>query len=315
MSGSPTGFTVSNTELIEMLPMTASDVFTQGLWSYAVNPGVSAVFPWLSAIALNFQSYRIRKLRFIYRPACSTTANGMTILAFDPDPSNVAPTNVQALSAFRHRVSGQPWTSLILDVPPSALGTLSHRKTIRSISSTAPLSSLPQFDAGTFYTYAGHGTVGLNLCGTLEASYSIEFFEPQPPETGGSSLVVFRTYSGNLALPWQASPVRYGGLGVTASGAASTTTFILPEPGTYSVSVAILGTGLLIGSYALVVLGSTAMNLPQNTGVNAALQWSANYVMTTTDSSSGFTFVNSSGTTATSAWCLITLAPSSVLSL
>lgn len=50
--------------------------------NYGINPGNPGTFPWLSAIAINFQDYRFKKLIFEYRPlvseSTSTTAATLT---------------------------------------------------------------------------------------------------------------------------------------------------------------------------------------------------------------------------------------------
>lgn len=50
--------------------------------SYAINPGNSGTFPWLSSTAINFQEYKFHKLVFEYRPlvseSTSTSSNTLT---------------------------------------------------------------------------------------------------------------------------------------------------------------------------------------------------------------------------------------------
>jgi len=60
--------------------------------SFVINPGMAATFPWLAAIAQRFESYRFRRLRFLFRrrrphrpPATSFCLWTMTLLM--PRPS------------------------------------------------------------------------------------------------------------------------------------------------------------------------------------------------------------------------------------
>nr|QKV51191.1 putative capsid protein [Crucivirus sp.] len=46
--------------------------------SYALNPGNSGTFPWLSSTAINFQHYRFKKLVFEYRPLVSESTASTT---------------------------------------------------------------------------------------------------------------------------------------------------------------------------------------------------------------------------------------------
>ena len=53
--------------------VTGPSVFTSQL--YGINPANSATFPWLSAIAANFQGYKFEKLVFEYRPLISESTS------------------------------------------------------------------------------------------------------------------------------------------------------------------------------------------------------------------------------------------------
>jgi len=231
---------ITNEELLGAVPMVASALLSDGIQSFQAQPGSTLMFPWLSALAGNFQSYSFRKLVFHYKPSCPTSTAGIVALAFDPDPSNSAPSTLQSLSAMRERVTGSAWTSLTLVVPPKALSALSGRKMIRTDSQAIPLSSRPQFDCGTFHAYAGSGSV-LPLCGLLYVSYSVELFVPQPPEGGSSSICSFTNEAGaDFHHPFGTAPRAVGNLGVIGQITdANTTVFFFPRPGRYLLSSAI----------------------------------------------------------------------------
>lgn len=77
--------------------------------SYNINPGLSASFPWLSAIANRYESYELESFRPIAETANSTTTTGDVGLVMDFDSIDSAPaTMVQALNNSR-AASGAPW--------------------------------------------------------------------------------------------------------------------------------------------------------------------------------------------------------------
>lgn len=230
---------ITNEELISTVPMVVSEVLSAGLQSYQVQAGSTACFPWLSALAANFQSYTFRKLVFHYKPSCPTSTAGIVALAFDPDPSNDPPSTLQGLSAMRERTTGSAWTSLTLTVPPKALTALSNRKLVRTDAESVPKVSRPQYDCGSLYIYAGSGTA-VPLSGLVYVSYSVELFVPQPPEGGSASLTTFTNdqVGCTVALPFGINPVGHGGLGIIPLVTATdTTTFYFPLKGQYLLSL------------------------------------------------------------------------------
>lgn len=295
-----------------MVPMISSSTFSLGLFSVALNPGLFASFPWLSPIAQNFQSYRFTSLSFTYVPTCGTTTTGLLMMAFDPDPSNPSPNSLPAMYSYRVRVASQPWARTTLSVPVSSFGGKSSlRKMVRNAGETVANSSLPNFDLGTFYLYAGNGTA-IPLCGTLEVAYTVEFFVPQPPEGGGISVSEWNPAvtgtTPSVPAPWGNPIVPLTGSlecqFVYNSLLGNVLTF--PLPGTYWISLAISGTGS--PSYGISA-SSTVTTLQWNgVGTSTLYIWTA--VLKVVDDSSTVSFDFTSGTTVTAARLLVCLGTS-----
>jgi len=68
-----------------------------------INPGNEAMFPWLSRVAQNYESYLFKRLRFEFITTAPTTVSGSVTMAVDYDPTDPAPNDanaVRALNAF-----------------------------------------------------------------------------------------------------------------------------------------------------------------------------------------------------------------------
>lgn len=54
--------------------------------SFQLSPGNTTLHPWLSAIAAQFQRYKLKFLRLHYQHFVGTTAAGQLVIQFTPDP-------------------------------------------------------------------------------------------------------------------------------------------------------------------------------------------------------------------------------------
>lgn len=96
---------ISNKEYLgDVVSNNASNVLTSA--TYTINPGNSDTFPWLSAIARNYQEYRLEGLAFTYRSMwAEVTSNvgqdgsqGSVILSTEYDPTVDTATTKQELA-------------------------------------------------------------------------------------------------------------------------------------------------------------------------------------------------------------------------
>ena len=67
---------------------------------FSIQPGSSALFPWLSQIAPTHQKYRFTKLVFSFVPLTSTTTRGRVTLAYAIDPLDDDVQNKQQLFQY-----------------------------------------------------------------------------------------------------------------------------------------------------------------------------------------------------------------------
>jgi len=92
-------------------------------YQFAVNPGQSASFPWLSTVASKFEKYRFEYLEFYYKPQVSPYATngqaGKVILSLDFDASDNPPTTKTQVESTHPHEDGMPFEVVSLVVDPT----------------------------------------------------------------------------------------------------------------------------------------------------------------------------------------------------
>ncbi len=83
--------------------------------SLVINPQVSTIFSWLSAIATRFEMYKFHKLKFMYKPSCATTTSGFIAMGVDFDDYDAIPAK-NVLLAWKMSAKGPLWDALTLDI-------------------------------------------------------------------------------------------------------------------------------------------------------------------------------------------------------
>lgn len=142
-----------------------------------LNPGNALLFPWLSTIALQYETYRFIKLRFVYTARTSTATPGSVIFTPDYDPSDPAPPNLRAALTASGSLESVPWKDLSISLPTSALHADMPRKHTRDVINNIPDSS--KYDAGIFRA----ATAGfIAEVGHLWVEYTVSLQTPQLPQ-------------------------------------------------------------------------------------------------------------------------------------
>lgn len=144
--------------------------------TYPINPGMNVVFPWLSKIAQNFESYNFRKLKFCYETEAPTSLGGTVVLAVDYDALDAAPASKQQALAYRSSVRSPAWT----DSCHSSVGEDLHKlksKYVRTGSAPAT-SDLKTYDVGNLFVITQGITTASAVCGELYVEYSVRLMTP-----------------------------------------------------------------------------------------------------------------------------------------
>lgn len=151
---------------------------TYSIDGVAINPGISASFPWLSQIAGRFESYTFNRLDFIYEPMVPTTQPGTVMMAIDFDAADNPPNSKQTQMSYQGAVRAAPWQ-------PFKISAMHHNRvkmvTERYVrTGQVPANSdIKTYDVGDLYL----GTVGTGgttvTLGELYVEYTVTLRTPQ----------------------------------------------------------------------------------------------------------------------------------------
>lgn len=150
--------TISHTEAFQQITTGALAYKT---YTFPLNPGVGAMFPWLSQIADRFESYRFHKLEFDFITRAPTTSTGSVILSVDFDALDPAP--VDQLTALSHEnaCADAPWKSsrLPVRVSPSVLNQIRYIR----VGLQPPGSDIKTYDLGNLFVSLDSCTTNITL--------------------------------------------------------------------------------------------------------------------------------------------------------
>lgn len=154
--------------------VTGNSTFTVN--SYSVNPGLITSFPWLSRVARNYESYRFRKLHYIYETQASTATAGSVQMAIDYDAQDDPPVSKIEIMSYHNAVRSPLWTDCRFDSDFKDTNPLSHTRFIR-LGGAPTGTDIKTYDIGQFHI----STVGGpdSTVGELYVEYEVMFLTPQ----------------------------------------------------------------------------------------------------------------------------------------
>jgi hypothetical protein len=164
------GATISHREFIA--DITGSELF--GLTSFEINPGLSSLFPWLSNIAVNYETFKFTKLQFHYETAVSTTTGGSILLAVDYDAADAPPVNKREMMSYASATRSAAWQESTFNCRPSDLCKFVKERYVRSKTENGDIKT---YDVGNFFI-ATQGTPAAEM-GELYVSYTVQLHTPQ----------------------------------------------------------------------------------------------------------------------------------------
>jgi len=156
---------------------------------YALNPGQSATFPWVSGMAGLYEEYRFGGLIFEFKTTSATaigstnTALGSVIMATDYDPANPPFADSRAMKVTLFANSAVPCVSSMHAIECSR----SSGQNVSYVRTGPPLegTDIRLYDWGNFYI-ATEGMQEACTIGELWVSYDIHFSKPVLQSGGGS---------------------------------------------------------------------------------------------------------------------------------
>jgi len=224
-----------------------SDISGSVLFSaqqYSVNPGLALSFPWLNSIAAAYETYRFKRLHFVFESSKSATTNGSVLLAMDFDPSDSSPTTKAQALAYNNAIRGPVWETFTYVCSPGDLAKM-NQKFIRFGALSAGQDAL-LYDVGNLFVCPS-GLPDDALIGELHVDYEVEMFTPQSDSTGYS---IGR--SGKYTAVGTISNTNWLGTSITQVGGVSANyvggALFIQVPGQYLLTYIVAGTGITLGS-------------------------------------------------------------------
>jgi len=173
---------VNHTEYIG--PVTGNSAFTA--YAYPVNALNATLFPWLSGIALRYETYQFLECTFTYHPAVSTSENGIVMFGFDPDALDTTPLTMAEMMNLSRARDVNVWAPMSM--------TLSKRDLNRVLGQRfTNAGSTSQFDNAGLLFVASQGATNALTIGNWRVSYKVMFHAPQLHTTVQSASVPARS--------------------------------------------------------------------------------------------------------------------------
>jgi len=207
--------------------------------SFSVNPGLSTTFPWLSTVAANYESYKFRRLQFLYETSKSTNTSGSLMLSMDYDAADSSPSSKVEQMAMFNAVRSAVWDECVLSGDKKDLQKFGVQRYLRNAALAANLD-IKTYDIGNFLV----GTIGCadtSTLGELYVEYEVELHTPQL--SNQALAATGERITGNTSI----SKTQIFGTAPTTAGfayfSASVNTITCLVAGTYMIVASAAGTG------------------------------------------------------------------------
>jgi hypothetical protein len=140
-----------------------------------VNPANSEMFPWLSAIATRFESYKFHSLKVCYEPLVPTSTYGVILMAIDYDATDLPPSTKQQMMSYDGAVRGSVWLEVGLNSTKANL----QKIPLKFCLDHSPNASqdLKLYNVGSLII-AMAGTLDTTVKGELYVDYDVELTTP-----------------------------------------------------------------------------------------------------------------------------------------
>jgi hypothetical protein len=147
----------------------------------------------MASIAQKYETYRFRKLTFVYIARTATTSTGSIILTPDFDPLDPPPDTMRDALTSSQALETAVWKDVSCSLSPSAMFATNAKKFTRVVTAatgSTQVSSGSTYDCGRFFlAVQGTGTPSISL-GHLWVEYEVDLWTPQldatiAPSQGG----------------------------------------------------------------------------------------------------------------------------------
>jgi len=210
---------------------------------FAVNPGQSVTFPWLSRVAANYESYKFKRLDFLYETEAPTSTPGTVILTVDYDAEDQPPADKTQAMSYRSSVRSPPWA-------PCAHRSLSEdlnkaKSNYVRVGAQPNGTDIRQYDIGNLFVMT-MGQPADQVAGELFVEYEVLLMTPifenaaANGVAGGKFLSSGTTSNDN---PFGDGAIHSGAdtVGFTMTADSKV---LVKQPGVYVASIVYGGTGI-----------------------------------------------------------------------
>jgi len=185
------------------------------------------MFPWLSQIAPQYESYKFKKLRFRYQGTTSTGASGSVYLAVEYDASDPSPTSKTQIANWQETKFCSPWEVM---THVSTQNNLNKRSSYYVRNGTLPANSdIKLYDVGYLCVVQSNVMPAANTSasvGEVWVDYEVELRTPQLNAPGLNNALYAKITLASSA----AQPVIAGNLPLIAVEAGGILTVTIPRP-------------------------------------------------------------------------------------
>lgn len=195
------GVIISHREYVTDIQSTS--LFTSN--SYSLNPGISTLFPWLQAVAQNFEEYEYRGMVLEFKSmssdlnTASTTSNlGTVVMATQYNPLDPLFPDKRTMENYQFACSGKPSEHIIHPIECKKSQNVDTHLYVRT-GAVPTGADIRLYDLGTF-SIATQGMPSAftgSSIGELWVSYEVEFFKPKLVSTTGATQLADHIYFTN----------------------------------------------------------------------------------------------------------------------
>jgi len=154
-------------------------------FTFALNPGLPASFPWLATQAQAWETYRFNRLRYCYYTRTGSSTPGSCMLVPDYDAEDAVPSSEQIASSYEDVAEDAPWKDIDCDLRVPAMFSMGPKKFIRTGAAPAG-TDIKTYDAGQMFVCTTDGTA-VNW-GKLWCEYDVTLYTPQLNPAGAGVL-------------------------------------------------------------------------------------------------------------------------------
>lgn len=227
--------------------------------SYAINPALPSLFPWLANHATLYDKYRFRKLVFRFKTSRGSSSSGTIMMSFDSDTLDPTATSSMEMSQSAVYSDGPVWNTLALSVPCDQDWRFTRSASVAN-------SDNKTYDLGRL-TVAVEGCADTLAHGFIEVEYSLEVKHKQSLAAGGLSTnrQVYEAFNTAVTIGTNPTPLVFNAATNPVGAVAQPTGGWLLKAGSYALDIAnTLGTAI---GWDVVIDGvASALQIPPFVG-------------------------------------------------